>query len=72
MTTQLPSQRIASWGAGNIDSAFAYPMSRIRSFRELFASGEGECSALIGALLSASPGSAHAADVAAIAAMMPA
>lgn len=52
-------------------AAMLWGMSRIRSFRQLLASGEAECRALVDVILSAAPSESPADVVSAIAAMKP-
>jgi 2-dehydropantoate 2-reductase len=49
-----------------------WSMSRIRSFRELLATGHNECRALVDVMVAAAPRAKHAVDVAKIQAMRPA
>jgi len=53
-------------------AAMLWGMSRIRSFRQLLASGEAECRALVDVMLSAAPPGSLADVVSAVAAMKPA
>jgi 2-dehydropantoate 2-reductase len=53
-------------------AAMLWGMSRIRSFRQLLASGEAECRALVDVMLSAAPPGSPADVVSAVAAMKPA
>ena len=52
-------------------AAVLWSMSRNRAFRELLATGQAECEALIDAMLAAAPRGTRSANVAAIATMKP-
>ena len=65
------TKRLMDRSPASVLAAVLWSMSRVRSFRELLATGEAECSALVDAMLAAAPLTDASVNTSAIAAMKP-
>ena len=68
----LPSKVLIDRSPASVFAAVLWSMSRVRSFRELLATGRSECEALVDAMIAAAPRAGASVRVADIAAMKPA
>ncbi|WP_419828022.1 ketopantoate reductase family protein [Sphingomonas sp.] len=65
------SKRMIDRSPASVLAVVLWSMSRVRSFRELLATGKAECAALVDAMIAAAPPGDASVDTSAIAAMKP-
>ena len=65
------NKRLIDRAPASVFAAVLWSMSRVRSFRELLATGQAECEALVDAMIAAAPRAGAPVRIAAIAAMKP-
>lgn len=65
------TKRLIDRAPASMLAAVLWSMSRVRAFRELLATGQAECEALINAMIAAAPQAADPVNIADIAAMKP-